>query len=112
MVKAVEENGELWPEMIKASYNNLDDFKTSITGTLRNDMKKMLESGCISEEEFKGGINSIIRDVESNFQKGDEIIHYSDYDVFRKMGSRGCGRESILIKRGSIAKEVHLIKRS
>jgi hypothetical protein len=97
----VEDNRIIWPETIKARYGKIDDFKKEITIILSNEIKGME----ISEEEFCEGINSIIEDVKKEFKDGDEIIYYSERKLLN-----GKGRESILVARGNVVKEVHALK--
>lgn len=88
---------ELYPQVIRAKYKNLEEFKENISQDLKKELSELREIGMFSDDEWDDGILNIIKDIEGKYRHGDEIAIYNDLDIIVK----NVGSRSIVFFRGN-----------
>ena len=106
---------------LKAKYNNIDDFKKYFTFKLYyphdvpEDYKKTeKESYVRTIEKLEEYYKYFIEKIESEYKEGDELLHFSSFDVSqlrRYFPMRGCVEYIVLKRDGKTIKEF-VVRRS
>jgi hypothetical protein len=78
----------------KSHFNLMDNFNFKTTEAIKNDLIKSFEC--------------FLKKIEDNYQDGDEIWHYDDFNI----SPERCGREYILIKRNNKTTKQFMVRMS
>jgi hypothetical protein len=95
----------LEPKTIKASFRSLEHFKIYWQ---KHDYDFVKRYSFITEEEAQSNFKEMMQKISSEFQDGDEIIHFDDYGIAMKR----CEREYVLIRRKGKVIKSELIRMS